>query len=213
MAEALGSSCALHGAIVHYDWDVLHVLMFWCIAWWQVNQTVSALPCCYWDLSHESGLVHLARFDHLCIVKSGTFEPLAWTVWQLPYTLLFNALYNTIFHTMLMVSCFVWKDVSHSFPVILDILRKFRLLSGFMTKRLNSVIPVHISVCYGLGMDNLGVMENHGIAMVTSSNVEQFNKCKKIFGSLAFLPQSFARWEIHWPYETLSLQDTLEMTK
>uniref|UniRef100_A0A8D3C1H7 Receptor protein-tyrosine kinase n=1 Tax=Scophthalmus maximus TaxID=52904 RepID=A0A8D3C1H7_SCOMX len=48
-------------------------------------------------------------------------------------------------------------------------------------------------LCYGLGMDNLGVMENHGIAMVTSSNVEQFNKCKKIFGSLAFLPQSFAR--------------------
>uniref|UniRef100_A0A8D3BTJ4 Receptor protein-tyrosine kinase n=1 Tax=Scophthalmus maximus TaxID=52904 RepID=A0A8D3BTJ4_SCOMX len=48
-------------------------------------------------------------------------------------------------------------------------------------------------MCYGLGMDNLGVMENHGIAMVTSSNVEQFNKCKKIFGSLAFLPQSFAR--------------------
>ncbi|KAF0025406.1 hypothetical protein F2P81_022287 [Scophthalmus maximus] len=32
-------------------------------------------------------------------------------------------------------------------------------------------------MCYGLGMDNLGVMENHGIAMVTSSNVEQFNKC------------------------------------
>uniref|UniRef100_A0A7N8XLW4 Receptor protein-tyrosine kinase n=1 Tax=Mastacembelus armatus TaxID=205130 RepID=A0A7N8XLW4_9TELE len=47
-------------------------------------------------------------------------------------------------------------------------------------------------VCYGLGMDN-GIMDNHGITMVTSSNVEQFNKCKKIFGSLAFLPQSFAR--------------------
>uniref|UniRef100_A0A7N6BZ03 Receptor protein-tyrosine kinase n=1 Tax=Anabas testudineus TaxID=64144 RepID=A0A7N6BZ03_ANATE len=47
-------------------------------------------------------------------------------------------------------------------------------------------------VCYGLGMDN-GVMDNHGITMVTSSNVEQFNKCNKIFGSLAFLPQSFAR--------------------
>uniref|UniRef100_A0A671YPF9 Receptor protein-tyrosine kinase n=1 Tax=Sparus aurata TaxID=8175 RepID=A0A671YPF9_SPAAU len=46
-------------------------------------------------------------------------------------------------------------------------------------------------VCYGLGMDNHGVMDNHGITMVTSSNVEQFNKCKKIFGSLAFLPQSF----------------------
>ncbi|XP_034070469.1 receptor tyrosine-protein kinase erbB-2 isoform X2 [Gymnodraco acuticeps] len=48
-------------------------------------------------------------------------------------------------------------------------------------------------VCYGLGMDNLGVMDNHGVTMVTSTNVEQFNKCKKIFGSLAFLPQSFAR--------------------
>uniref|UniRef100_A0A3Q3GDE1 Receptor protein-tyrosine kinase n=1 Tax=Labrus bergylta TaxID=56723 RepID=A0A3Q3GDE1_9LABR len=48
-------------------------------------------------------------------------------------------------------------------------------------------------MCYGLGMDSLGVIDNHGITMVTSSNVEQFNKCKKIFGSLAFLPQSFAR--------------------
>ncbi|XP_029933786.1 receptor tyrosine-protein kinase erbB-2 [Myripristis murdjan] len=43
-------------------------------------------------------------------------------------------------------------------------------------------------VCYGLGMDNL-----QGVTMVTSSNVEQFNTCKKIFGSLAFLPQSFVR--------------------
>nr|XP_043869527.1 receptor tyrosine-protein kinase erbB-2-like [Solea senegalensis] len=48
-------------------------------------------------------------------------------------------------------------------------------------------------VCYGLGIDNLGIMDNHGITMVTSSNVDQFNKCKKIYGSLAFLPQSFAR--------------------
>ncbi|TKS89840.1 Receptor tyrosine-protein kinase erbB-2 [Collichthys lucidus] len=48
-------------------------------------------------------------------------------------------------------------------------------------------------VCYGLGVDNNGVMDNHGITMVTSSNVEQFNKCKKISGSLAFLPQSFTR--------------------
>jgi receptor tyrosine-protein kinase erbB-2 len=30
-----------------------------------------------------------------------------------------------------------------------------------------------------------------GVTMVTSSNVEQFNSCKKIFGSLAFLSQSF----------------------
>lgn len=56
-----------------------------------------------------------------------------------------------------------------------------------------SLFDVHIAVCYGLGMDNLGAMDNHGVTMVTSSNVEQFNKCKKIFGSLAFLPQSFAR--------------------
>nr|XP_057917352.1 receptor tyrosine-protein kinase erbB-2 isoform X4 [Doryrhamphus excisus] len=48
-------------------------------------------------------------------------------------------------------------------------------------------------VCYGLGMDNLGVMDNHGVTMVTSSNVAQFSACKKIFGSLAFLPQSFTR--------------------
>lgn len=50
-----------------------------------------------------------------------------------------------------------------------------------------------VPVCYGLGMDSLGVMDNHGVNMVTSSNVEQFNKCAKIFGSLAFLPESFAR--------------------
>uniref|UniRef100_A0A3B4AJU6 Receptor tyrosine-protein kinase erbB-2 n=1 Tax=Periophthalmus magnuspinnatus TaxID=409849 RepID=A0A3B4AJU6_9GOBI len=42
-------------------------------------------------------------------------------------------------------------------------------------------------VCYGLGMEHLGV-----VTMVTAANVEQFSSCKKIFGSLAFLPQSFA---------------------
>ncbi|KAJ3608480.1 hypothetical protein NHX12_025527 [Muraenolepis orangiensis] len=41
-------------------------------------------------------------------------------------------------------------------------------------------------VCYGLGMGSL-----QGVTMVTSSNVDQFNSCKKVFGSLAFLPQSF----------------------
>uniref|UniRef100_A0A4W6CL77 Receptor protein-tyrosine kinase n=1 Tax=Lates calcarifer TaxID=8187 RepID=A0A4W6CL77_LATCA len=46
--------------------------------------------------------------------------------------------------------------------------------------------------CYGLGIDNLGVTDNHGITMVTSSNVEQFTRCKKIFGSLAFHPQKWA---------------------
>ncbi|KAJ0039366.1 hypothetical protein NL108_016589 [Boleophthalmus pectinirostris] len=42
-------------------------------------------------------------------------------------------------------------------------------------------------VCYGLGMEHLGI-----VTMVTAANVEQFSSCKKIFGSLAFLPQSFA---------------------
>ncbi|CAL9699108.1 unnamed protein product [Knipowitschia caucasica] len=42
-------------------------------------------------------------------------------------------------------------------------------------------------VCYGLGMEHLAV-----VTMVTAENVEQFNSCKKIFGSLAFLPQSFS---------------------
>ncbi|KAM3860117.1 receptor tyrosine-protein kinase erbB-2 [Diretmus argenteus] len=46
--------------------------------------------------------------------------------------------------------------------------------------------------CYGLGM-GMGMGSLQGVTMVTSSNVEQFNTCKKIFGSLAFLPQSFAR--------------------
>ena len=55
------------------------------------------------------------------------------------------------------------------------------------------VTPVCFAACYGLGTDNQGVMDNHGITMVTSSNVEEFNKCKKIFGSLAFFSQSFAR--------------------
>ncbi|XP_024140314.1 receptor tyrosine-protein kinase erbB-2 [Oryzias melastigma] len=49
------------------------------------------------------------------------------------------------------------------------------------------------NVCYGLGMDNLGVIDNHGITVVTSANVKQFNNCKKIFGSLAFRAQSFER--------------------
>lgn len=57
----------------------------------------------------------------------------------------------------------------------------------------NNFFLVCVPVCYGLGMDNLGIVDNHGVTMVTASNVEEFNECKKIFGSLAFLPQSFAR--------------------
>uniref|UniRef100_A0A8C5NE29 Receptor protein-tyrosine kinase n=1 Tax=Gouania willdenowi TaxID=441366 RepID=A0A8C5NE29_GOUWI len=48
-------------------------------------------------------------------------------------------------------------------------------------------------VCSGLGMDNLGVMGNSSVTMVTPSNVKQFDQCKNIFGSLAFLPESFTR--------------------
>uniref|UniRef100_A0AAQ5XA83 Receptor tyrosine-protein kinase erbB-2 n=1 Tax=Amphiprion ocellaris TaxID=80972 RepID=A0AAQ5XA83_AMPOC len=40
--------------------------------------------------------------------------------------------------------------------------------------------------------------------MVTSSNVEQFNKCKKIFGSLAFHPQSYLYIDA-WPEEWTDL--------
>ncbi|CAB1312111.1 unnamed protein product [Coregonus sp. 'balchen'] len=41
-------------------------------------------------------------------------------------------------------------------------------------------------VCYGLGMGDL-----QGSSWVSSSNVAQFTGCNKIYGSLAFLPQSF----------------------
>lgn len=55
--------------------------------------------------------------------------------------------------------------------------------------------PKHLclAACYGPGMDNHGNMDNSGITMVTTSNVQQFSKCTKIFGSLAFHSQSFAR--------------------
>uniref|UniRef100_A0A1A7WIK4 Receptor protein-tyrosine kinase n=1 Tax=Iconisemion striatum TaxID=60296 RepID=A0A1A7WIK4_9TELE len=47
--------------------------------------------------------------------------------------------------------------------------------------------------CYGLGMDNYGVVDNHSVTMVTPANVAQFTKCSQIFGSLAFRSQSFER--------------------
>lgn len=43
------------------------------------------------------------------------------------------------------------------------------------------------TVCYGLGMEHL-----REARAVTSANVLEFAGCKKIFGSLAFLPESFA---------------------
>ncbi|MEQ2161092.1 hypothetical protein GOODEAATRI_006201 [Goodea atripinnis] len=42
-------------------------------------------------------------------------------------------------------------------------------------------------------MDSLGVTDNHSVTIVTSANVGHFSKCSKIFGSLAFRAQSFAR--------------------
>uniref|UniRef100_A0A7N5K826 Receptor protein-tyrosine kinase n=1 Tax=Ailuropoda melanoleuca TaxID=9646 RepID=A0A7N5K826_AILME len=41
-------------------------------------------------------------------------------------------------------------------------------------------------VCYGLGMEHLREAK-----AVTSANIQEFAGCKKIFGSLAFLPESF----------------------
>ncbi|XP_070250268.1 receptor tyrosine-protein kinase erbB-2 isoform X1 [Myotis yumanensis] len=41
-------------------------------------------------------------------------------------------------------------------------------------------------VCYGLGMEHL-----REARAVTSANIQEFAGCKKIFGSLAFLPESF----------------------
>lgn len=42
------------------------------------------------------------------------------------------------------------------------------------------------TVCYGLGMEHL-----REVRAVTSANIMEFAGCKKIFGSLAFLPESF----------------------
>uniref|UniRef100_A0A8C9W4Q2 Receptor protein-tyrosine kinase n=1 Tax=Scleropages formosus TaxID=113540 RepID=A0A8C9W4Q2_SCLFO len=41
-------------------------------------------------------------------------------------------------------------------------------------------------VCYGLGMDTL-----QGVRAVNASNIKLFSGCEKIFGSLAFLPETF----------------------
>lgn len=42
------------------------------------------------------------------------------------------------------------------------------------------------AVCYGLGVDFL-----KGVRAVNASNIQHFNGCTKIFGSLAFLPETF----------------------
>lgn len=56
-----------------------------------------------------------------------------------------------------------------------------------------------VTACYGPGMDNHGAMDHSSTTMVTASNVNQFNKCTKIFGSLAFHSQSFTRYEALGP--------------
>lgn len=82
-----------------------------------------------------------------------------------------------------------------------QILTSFYFLNCYKKNPRNLLSSLcHIAACYGPGMDSSGAMDNHGNTMVTSSNVEQFNKCTKIFGSLAFHPQSFTR------YETINLQ-------
>lgn len=43
------------------------------------------------------------------------------------------------------------------------------------------------AVCYGLGVDFL-----KGVRAVNASNIQHFAGCTKIFGSLAFLPETFA---------------------
>lgn len=42
------------------------------------------------------------------------------------------------------------------------------------------------AVCYGLGVDFL-----KGVRAVNASNIQHFAGCTKIFGSLAFLPETF----------------------
>lgn len=43
-----------------------------------------------------------------------------------------------------------------------------------------------LPVCYGLGVDFL-----KGVRAVNASNIQHFAGCTKIFGSLAFLPETF----------------------
>lgn len=51
-----------------------------------------------------------------------------------------------------------------------------------------SIQPCHVPpVCYGLGVDFL-----KGVRAVNASNIQHFSGCTKIFGSLAFLPETFA---------------------
>lgn len=61
--------------------------------------------------------------------------------------------------------------------------------SEFLVLHVGLTWPPHLpppTVCYGLGMEHL-----REARAVTSANIQEFAGCKKIFGSLAFLPESF----------------------
>ncbi|XP_066518938.1 receptor tyrosine-protein kinase erbB-2 [Hoplias malabaricus] len=58
--------------------------------------------------------------------------------------------------------------------------------NGQETQKCDKCDPDCSKVCYGLGMESL-----QGVTAVNSSNIGLFKGCKKIYGSLAFLKQSF----------------------
>lgn len=94
---------------------------------------------------------------------------------------------------------YIWSQSKNpNFPLFCELSQKKKLQSSLC----------HITACYGPGMDENGLMDIHGNTMVTSSNVEQFSKCTKIFGSLAFHPQSFARY-VSETHKLQSFQSTV----
>uniref|UniRef100_A0A670K1W7 Receptor protein-tyrosine kinase n=1 Tax=Podarcis muralis TaxID=64176 RepID=A0A670K1W7_PODMU len=54
-------------------------------------------------------------------------------------------------------------------------------------------------VCYGLGMDFL-----KGVRAINASNIHHFAGCTKIFGSLAFLPETFSLVDLN-PFQNLQV--------
>lgn len=58
--------------------------------------------------------------------------------------------------------------------------------AGVLVEHPSPAVP-HLAVCYGLGVDFL-----KGVRAVNASNIQHFAGCTKIFGSLAFLPETFA---------------------
>uniref|UniRef100_A0A8D2LAS0 Receptor tyrosine-protein kinase erbB-2 n=1 Tax=Varanus komodoensis TaxID=61221 RepID=A0A8D2LAS0_VARKO len=62
--------------------------------------------------------------------------------------------------------------------------------------------PFSLSVCYGLGNEFL-----KGVRAVDASNIHHFAGCTKIFGSLAFLPESFETCSFGSGIYSLTLQN------